>query len=162
MLEHVGRNHYKELDTVINRCLAKHGRGFIHSIGTDSPSPLNPWIEQRIFPGAYPPALSEMMQVFETASLSVLDVENLRLHYAKTLEHWLARFEASADIVEAMFGPPFVRAWRLYLAGSLAAFRGGQLQLFQVLFQRNGDNHLAWTRAPLYADRSAPCNDSTP
>jgi cyclopropane-fatty-acyl-phospholipid synthase len=49
-----------------------------------------------------------------------------------------------------MFGPPFVRAWRLYLSGSLAAFRSGKLQLFQVLFQRHGSNDLAWIREPLY------------
>ncbi len=94
--------------------------------------------------------------------MSVLDVENLRLHYARTLEHWLARFEAARETVEAMFGPTFMRAWRLYLAGSLAgslaAFRGDRLQLFQVLFQRNGDNDMAWTRAHLYADKESPCD----
>lgn len=156
MLEHVGRSHYRDLGQVIDRCLDKRGRGFIHAIGTDCAAPLNPWIERRIFPGAYPPTLREMMAVFEPAGLSVLDVENLRLHYAKTLEHWLARFEASAERIEAMFGPLFVRAWRLYLCGSLAAFRSGSLQLFQVLFQRNGDNDLPWTRAYLYDDGKAP------
>jgi cyclopropane-fatty-acyl-phospholipid synthase len=161
MLEHVGRNHYRELGQVIDRCLDKRGRGFIHAIGTDHAAPLNPWIERRIFPGAYPPTLREMMAVFEPAGLSVLDVENLRLHYAKTLEHWLARFETSADRVEAMFGPLFVRAWRLYLCGSLAAFRSGNLQLFQVLFQRNGDNDLPWTRAHLYGDGHAPWTTPT-
>jgi len=122
MLEHVGRRHYQELGMVIDRCLGKQGRGFIHAIGTDCSGPLNPWIEQRIFPGSYPPTLGEMMDVLESAGLSVLDVENLRLHYAKTLEHRLARFEASTDRVEAMFGPNFVRAWRLYLAGSSCAW----------------------------------------
>jgi len=161
MLEHVGRRHYKELGGVIDRCLGAHGRGFIHAIGTDYASPLNPWIEHRIFPGAYPPTLREMMALFEPAGLSVLDVENLRLHYAKTLEHWLARYEAATDRVEAMFGPIFVRAWRLYLAGSLAAFRCGQLQLFQVLFQRNGDNRIPWTRAYLYGDQDKPWNMPT-
>jgi len=161
MLEHVGRCHFQELGGVIDRCLGAHGRCFIHAIGTDYATPLNPWIEHRIFPGAYPPSLCEMMAVFETAGLSVLDVENLRLHYAKTLEHWLARFEAAAERIEAMYGPVFVRVWRLYLAGSLAAFRRGRLQLFQVLLQRNGDNGMPWTRAHLYADRSEPWNTPT-
>ncbi len=158
MLEHVGRRHFNELGMVIDRCLGKHGRGFIHTIGTDYSGPLNPWIERRIFPGAYPPTLREMMEVLEPAGMSVLDVENLRLHYASTLEHWLARYEAATDRVEAKYGLPFVRAWRLYLAGSLAAFRCGNLQLFQVLFQRNGDNRVPWTRAYLYDDRDAACN----
>ena len=158
MLEHVGRHHFKEFAALIDRCLGRHGRGFIHAIGADYAGPLNPWIEQRIFPGAYPPTLREMMAVLEPAGMSVLDVENLRLHYARTLEHWLDRFEASREIVESMFGPTFMRAWRLYLAGSLAAFRSGRLQLFQVLFQRNGDNDIAWSRAHLYADKESPCN----
>jgi len=161
MLEHVGRRHYPELGAVIDRCIGKQGRGFIHAIGSDTAAPLNPWIEHRIFPGAYPSTLREMMAVFETAGLSVLDVENLRLHYAKTLEHWLARFEAATDRVDEMFGPRFVRTWRLYLAGSLAAFRCGKLQLFQVLFQRNGDNHIPWTRADLYDERDKPWNTPT-
>ncbi len=161
MLEHVGRRHYRELGAVIDRCLGKQGRGLIHSIGTDYSAPFNPWIEHRIFPGAYPPTLGEMMEVFETAALSVLDVENLRLHYAKTLEHWLTRYEATADRVEAMFGPVFVRAWRLYLAASLAAFRSGKLQLFQVSFQRHGDTHIPWTRAYLYAPEDKPWKAAT-
>lgn len=161
MLEHVGRQHYRELGAVIDRCIGEQGRGFIHAIGMDSATPLNPWIERRIFPGAYPPTLREMMEIFEPAGLSVLDVENLRLHYAKTLEHWLARYEAAADRVEAMFGPMFLRAWRLYLAGSLAAFRCGKLQLFQVLFQRNGDNRLPWSRAYMYDEGRVPWNTPT-
>lgn len=155
MLEHVGRRHYKDFGAVIDRCLGKAGRGLVHAIGSDYRGPLNPWIERRIFPGAYPPTLGEMMAVFEPAGLSVLDVENLRLHYARTLDHWLERYEAATERIEAQFGPTFVRAWRLYLAGSLAAFRCGHLQLFQVLFQRNGDNRLAWTRAHLYGDAAA-------
>ncbi len=156
MLEHVGSSHYSDLGQVIDRCLGQRGRGFIHAIGTDYASPLNPWIERRIFPGAYPPSLREMMAVFESAGLSVLDVENLRLHYARTLEHWLARFDAAAAQIEAMFGATFVRAWRLYLAGSLAAFRRGKLQLFQVLLHRGDDDQVPWTRAHLYD--AAPWN----
>lgn len=165
MLEHVGRNHYPMLGKTIAGCLGKKGRGFLHSIGSDRSMPLNAWIERRIFPGAYPPTMREMMSVIEAANMSVQDVENLRLHYAKTLEHWLHRFESAATRIESMFDPLFVRAWQLYLSGSLAAFRSGKLQLFQVLFQRNGENDIAWTRAALYEDqmcsRSRSCNDST-
>ncbi len=78
-------------------------------------------------------------------------MENLRLHYAKTLTHWLERFEASAERVKAMFSPEFVRAWRLYLAGSVAAFQTGSLQLFQILFTRGANNQIPWTRSHLYA-----------
>jgi len=161
MLEHVGRRYYRELGGVIDRCLKPEGRGLIHSIGRDRPMPFRGWIDRRIFPGAYPPSLREMMHVFEPFRFSVFDVENLRQHYAKTLEHWLARYQAREDRVAAMFDERFVRMWRLYLTGSIAGFTTGSLQLFQILFARPGATGCPWTRAWLYADRGSeadpPC-----
>jgi cyclopropane-fatty-acyl-phospholipid synthase len=150
MLEHVGKAHYGELGAVIDRSLSSRGRGLLHSIGRDWPMPLNAWIEHNIFPGAYPPALMEMLEVLEPGGFSVLDVENLRLHYARTLEHWLNRYEQATDVVRQMFDEDFVRAWRLYLACSIAGFRTGSLQLFQIVFTRAGINDMPWTRSHLY------------
>ncbi len=152
MLEHVGLEHYAEFGRVIDRTLARgRGRGLLHFIGRNHPAPLHPWIVRRIFPGAYPPTLAEATsRILEPWDLSVLDVENLRLHYARTLQHWLARFETSFERVVAMFDEPFARAWRLYLAGSLAGFSSGSLQLFQIAFARGRNNDLPWTRAEWY------------
>jgi len=151
MLEHVGPANYVELGRLIGRCLKADGRGLIHNIGRDRPAPLNRWIRKRIFPGAYPPTLREMTDIFERSGLSVLDVENLRLHYEATLLHWLDRFERSAEKVRSLFDERFVRAWRLYLAGSAAAFNVGSLQLFQVLFTRTGCNAVPTGREHVYA-----------
>ncbi len=150
MLEHVGVANYAELGGVIARCLESHGRGLVHSIGRNRPARLHPWIEKRIFPGAQPPALSEFMRIFEPHDLSVLDVENLRLHYARTLTDWKALYDAAEDRVQAMFDARFVRMWRLYLAGSIAGFTTGSLQLFQVLIAPRYNNDLPQTRAHLY------------
>ena len=154
MLEHVGAGNYRELGGLMSRALTPAGRGLVHTIGRDTSAPLNAWINKRIFPGAYPPTLREMMDLFEPNGLSVLDVENIRLHYAKTLEAWLDRYEESVDAVRSMFDEAFVRAWRLYLAGSIAAFTTGKLQLFQVLFSRSGVNDVPWTRADVYAEHA--------
>ena len=151
MLEHVGVGHYKELGEVIHRSLTDCGRGLIHSIGRNRAGKMNPWIEKRIFPGAHPPSLREMIDIFEPRNFSVLDVENLRLHYAKTLEHWLERYETRTDEIGKMFDPAFVRAWRFYLAGSIAAFTMSSLQLFQVTFARGADNTIPWNREHLYS-----------
>jgi cyclopropane-fatty-acyl-phospholipid synthase len=151
MLEHVGIANYGTLGDVARRALGGRGRGLIHSIGRNYPATLQPWIEKRIFPGAHPPALSEMSQIFEPSNLSVLDVENLRLHYAQTLRHWLALYEGASERVRAMFDEKFVRMWRLYLAGSVAGFTTGTLQLFQVLFAPAESNDIPWTRADIYA-----------
>jgi cyclopropane-fatty-acyl-phospholipid synthase len=153
MLEHVGVEHYNDLGRVIHRAIRDSGRGLLHFIGRNQPGTFSPWIRKRIFPGAHIPALREMLHLLEPWHFSVLDVENLRLHYEKTLEHWLTRFETSIDHITEMFGPEFVRAWRLYLAGSIAAFRVGNLQLFQVAFAGIACRQIPWTRAHLYAER---------
>ena len=153
MLEHVGLAHYGELGEVIHRSLTDVGRGLIHTIGRNRPGFMNAWTERRIFPGAHPPSLREMMDIFEPREFSVLDVENLRPHYAKTLEHWLERYEQHVDQVSSMFDQDFVRAWRLYLSASIAAFTTGSLQLFQITFARPLDTSVPWTRAHLYTDR---------
>ena len=150
MLEHVGLDNYAALGEVIARSIGTRGRGFIHSIGRNRPAPLQPWIEKRIFPGAYPPSLAEMMRILEPHDFSVLDVENLRLHYAQTLHHWLALFEAASDRVREMFDEKFVRMWRMYLAGSIAGFTTGALQLFQVLFAPRDNDDVSMTREHLY------------
>ena len=152
MLEHVGRENYPMLGEVIARCLKPQGRGLLHFIGRDRHEPLNSWMERRIFPGAYPPTLADVLEgVLEAGGLSAIDVENLRLHYAKTARAWRTRFEAALGAVTARFGESFARAWHLYLAGSEAAFAAGSLQLFQIAFARAGMNSVPWTRAPLYA-----------
>ncbi|MCC6126220.1 MAG: class I SAM-dependent methyltransferase [Pirellulales bacterium] len=150
MLEHVGREHYLDFGKMAHRCLAPHGRALVQTIGQNRPLPHNPWIERRIFPGGHLPTLREFMEIVEPWNFSVADVENLRLHYAKTLECWLARFEASAENIRRMFDDRFVRMWRLYLTGSAAAFAAGALQLFQILFTRGERTKLPWTRAEWY------------
>jgi len=150
MLEHVGLNRYKDFGAVIHRCLTKRGRGFIHFIGRNRPKMLSLWTRLRIFPGGYVPALRQALGLLEEWDFSVLDVENLRLHYAQTLQHWLQRYECSREKISEMFGPEFVRMWRLYLTGSIAAFRSGSMQLFQIAFARGSDNTIPWTRDHIY------------
>ena len=147
MLEHVGLPDYRTFGDVIDRSLSAQGRGLLHFIGRNRPGPLNPWIRKRIFPGGYPPTLPEVFErIFEPGNLSVLDVENLRLHYAATLGHWMRRFDEAADRVTELFDETFLRAWRLYLAGSQAAFTTGTMQLFQVVLARGESNAVPWTR----------------
>jgi cyclopropane-fatty-acyl-phospholipid synthase len=153
MLEHVGPRHYRELGNVMDRCLdERHGRGVLHFIGRNKPAPFSAWVRRRIFPGAYAPTLREALEgTLEPFAFAVLDVENLRLHYARTLQHWLERFEGSMDSIGQMFDDRFVRTWRLYLAGSQASFTSGCLELFQVTFARGACNDVPWTRSYLYA-----------
>jgi cyclopropane-fatty-acyl-phospholipid synthase len=155
MLEHVGRANYRDLGRRLDGWIdARHGRGLLHFIGRDRPGALNAWIRKRIFPGAYPPVLSEVSaDVLEPPGLSVLDVENLRMHYARTITHWRARFEAAWPHLRARHDEAFLRAWRVYLAGSEVAFTTGYLQLFQVLFARTSADDSLRTRDGWYGER---------
>ncbi|MCG8518375.1 MAG: cyclopropane-fatty-acyl-phospholipid synthase family protein [Pseudomonadales bacterium] len=156
MLEHVGKDHYSTLAALIRRTLKPDGLALLHSIGRNRPMLMNSWIEKRIFPGAYPPSIGELVSICEDGHFSVLDVENLRLHYAQTLRHWLQRFEAHQDTIRDLYDDHFSRAWRLYLAGSIAAFEVGSLQLFQVVFSHGDNNQLPQSRADLYQRSAAP------
>ena len=148
MLEHVGRRQYPAMSSLVRRILKPEtGRGLLHFIGRDRPRPINAWIRERIFPGSYAPTLSEVTtDVLGPADMTVVDVENLRDHYARTLRHWRERFERSEAIVTQMFDERFARTWRLYLAGSEAAFTSGWLQLFQVVFAPAGGAMPYWLR----------------
>jgi cyclopropane-fatty-acyl-phospholipid synthase len=153
MLEHVGQKHFGSLAEVLSRVLRRtRGRGLLHFIGRDIPRPLNAWVVRRIFPGAYAPTLAEVAtEVLGPARMSIVDVENLRLHYARTLAHWGSRFAAIDQQVRSRYGETFRRAWELYLAGSEAAFAVGSLQLFQIVFSPVETAPPYWARAEMYA-----------
>jgi cyclopropane-fatty-acyl-phospholipid synthase len=164
MLEHVGRRRLGALADVLRRTVRRDGgRGLLHFIGRDVSRPLNAWIRRRIFPGAYTPTLAEVTeQILIPAGMSVTDIENLRLHYARTLAHWSRRFASTSSQVRARYGEEFRRAWELYLAGSEAAFETGWLQLFQIVFSPAEGRPPFWTRETLYDNMVTPCSAATP
>ena len=149
MLEHVGLRQLKTVATVLRRTIRPDGgRGLLHFIGRDVRSPLNAWIRRRIFPGGYTPTIAEVAtHTLAPAGMSIIDIENLRLHYARTLAHWSERFALVKDRVRQAYGDEFQRAWELYLAGSQAAFATGWMQLFQILFIPRGSAPPSWTRS---------------
>jgi cyclopropane-fatty-acyl-phospholipid synthase len=164
MVEHVGRRHLRSLASVLQRTVRRSGgRGLLHFIGRDAPRPLNAWIRRRIFPGAYPPTLAEVTtSILQPAGMSVIDVENLRLHYALTLAHWYRRFADAASEIRAAYGEEFQRCWELYLAGSQAAFTTGWMQLFQVVFAPAETPPPYWTRSELHTEEGRAWSGATP
>ena len=140
MFEHVGVGHYREFfDTVRDR-MSAGGVAVLHSIGrSDGPGATNPWMRKYIFPGAYTPALSEVLPRIERAGLIVTDVEILRLHYAETLKAWRANFKANRARIAAIYDERFCRMWEFYLAASEAAFRHGGLMVFQIQLAKRQD-----------------------
>ena len=118
----------------------------MHSIGRfGPPATTNPWIAKYIFPGGYIPALSEVLKAVERVGLLVTDIEILRLHYAETLHAWRERFREHWDEAAAIYDERFCRMWDFYLAGSEAAFRTGDMMVFQMQLAKDR-NALPLTR----------------
>ena len=140
MFEHVGAPNYDEYFQTIARLLTEEGVALVHSIGrSEGPGTTQPWIQKYIFPGGYIPALSEVLPAIERAGLLVTDVEILRLHYAETLRHWRARFEAQRAEIAQIYDERFCRMWEFYLAVSELSFRYRNHMVFQIQLAKRID-----------------------
>jgi cyclopropane-fatty-acyl-phospholipid synthase len=154
MFEHVGREHLLGYLRKTAQMLKPGGSGVLHTIGRMSEGPVNPWIRKHIFPGSFLPSLAQISDGMAKCDLNVVDVENLRMHYAYTLDGWIATYEKQIDQVRRMFDERFVRMWRMYLNSSAAAFRYGSLNLWQVTFTKGLVNNLPLTREHLYRNQN--------
>ena len=138
MLEHVGPSNYAAYFSQIQRLLKPNGLALVHTIGRRGPpSPINPWIRRHIFPATYLPSLSQLTSAIEQQKLWILDCENVRLHYAKTLSEWAAKFSTKRQQFEKQFGPNFVRAWEYYLTACELGFRYQGLTVYQLQLARD-------------------------
>jgi cyclopropane-fatty-acyl-phospholipid synthase len=132
MFEHVGVGHYRQFFEKVRDLLTDDGVALIHTIGlTDGPAGAHPWMRKYIFPGAYSPALSEVVPWIERAGLYLTDIEVLRLHYAETLKAWRRRFLQNRDRAIALYDERFARMWEFYLAACEASFRHSGLVVYQ-------------------------------
>jgi cyclopropane-fatty-acyl-phospholipid synthase len=157
MIEHVGQANLQAYFRKIHDLLAPGGLVLNHGITAAGPQagPLGAgignFIEKYIFPGGELLHVSQLLREGAVAGLEMLDTENLRPHYARTLWAW-------SDGLEGQLGQALValrsngmtqaqaervlRAYRLYLAGSAMSFERGWLSLHQMLAARpaHGDD----------------------
>jgi cyclopropane-fatty-acyl-phospholipid synthase len=150
MFEHVGHDNYPTFMRTVESLLNEKGVMLLHTITHQTEEPTDPWIQKYIFPGGYIPSIREIISLLPEYNFHLHDVESLRLHYAKTLDHWSNRFEENIDEVRKMYDETFIRMWRLYLQSSAAFFRNGGLNIHQVLFTKGVNNNLELTREHLY------------
>lgn len=150
MFEHVGKEFIPQFMQKAGQILDRGGLGLLHTIGKDVESSRDTWIMTHIFPGGYIPHLAEVVESMGKTGFSVLDVENLRLHYARTLELWAKNFEDNIDEIQTLFDEDFVRMWRLYLNACSVGFRYGDTRIYQILFSNGLNNRLPMTRSHCY------------
>jgi cyclopropane-fatty-acyl-phospholipid synthase len=172
MFEHVGQDQMPTYFRNLRRLLKPGGLILNHGISAHHPDAdgvgpfarrVRGWLmgqskgrssfrEGYIFPDGELVPLSVVNTEAERAGFEVRDVENLREHYALTLRHWLARFQARRDEAIALTDPVMARLWRLYLAGSVFHFETAKINVNQTLLALpvNGEVRLPPSRADLY------------
>jgi cyclopropane-fatty-acyl-phospholipid synthase len=140
MLEHVGVPNFDTYFSRVAEMLDPDGVALIHTIGRSAPPMAqSAWINKYIFPGGYVPSLSELAPAIERSGLWQTDIEIWRLHYAKTIRHWRARFEANEKVISSMHDARFVRMFRYYLTICILAFEHQMQGVFQFQLAHKRD-----------------------
>lgn len=146
MLEHVGRENYPVFIGCVNAVMKKGGLFLLHFISALKEYPGDAWMKKYIFPGGMVPSLREVLSCMAEEDFHTLDIENLRLHYNKTLLCWLDNYREHLGEVREMFDEKFVRMWELYLASCAATFHNGVIDLHQILMTKGINNELPLVR----------------
>ncbi len=155
MFEHVGQVNMSRYFAKIRRLLKPGGLVMNHGItsgGHDNDqlgAGMGNFIEKYIFPGGELLHVSRGLQEMSVGGLEMVDTENLRPHYARTLWAWSDALESQLDrateILQATAperAMQILRAYRLYLSGCAMSFERGWISLHQMLATRpDGDMH---------------------
>ncbi len=156
-LEHAGRDQLPAVVRAHANALKPGGLGVIHFIGHVGSFDTEFYIRKYIFPGGWIPSLHEAIDAMDANGLEVLDVENLRRHYALTLDAWAARFDAKWEAIHALdplrFDERRRRIWRTYLWSCAEMFRSrsSRTHLFQVTVSKGNVANYPMSRSHLYA-----------
>ena len=159
VLEHAGRDQLPEVVRAHADFLKPGGIGMLHFIGHLGEHETELFIRKHVFPGGWIPALSSVLEQMERCGLEVIDIENLRRHYALTLDAWAERFDRQWPEINASdperFDERFRRIWSTYLIGCAEMFRSpaGYTHLFQIVFSKGNVTRASYpmSRAHLYA-----------
>lgn len=145
MVEHVGSGMLSTYFRHLRGLLRPGGRLLNHGITTgrrqearDLAAADDSFVGRYVFPdGALVPSAHVVARA-EEVGFEVLDLHQLRPHYARTLEHWVHRLERRSDTARELAGERRYRTWRAYMAGSVVGFESGDLGVVQLLCQRDG------------------------
>jgi cyclopropane-fatty-acyl-phospholipid synthase len=150
MFEHVGQANMVAYFSKLHSLLKPGGLVMNHGITSGNLEPgqlgagIGDFIEKYIFPGGELLHVSLVLRELATGGLEMVDVENLRPHYARTLWAWSDALESQLGeaqrVLETTGGArdaaKVLRAYRLYLAGCAMSFERGWISLHQVLATR--------------------------
>jgi cyclopropane-fatty-acyl-phospholipid synthase len=160
VLEHAGRDQLADVVRAHADFLRPGGLGVLHFIGHVGHSETEFFIREHVFPGGWIPSLADVIVAMENNGLEVVDIENLRRHYAPTLDAWAERFTRNWDRIRALdpgrFNERFRRIWLTYLIGCAEMFRSPiwRTHLFQIVFSKGNidDRNYPMSREFLYRE----------
>jgi cyclopropane-fatty-acyl-phospholipid synthase len=164
VLEHAGRDQLASVVKAHADFLKPGGLGMLHFIGHVGVRDTEFYIRKHVFPGGWIPSLAETIVAMEACGLEIVDIENLRRHYAHTLDAWTERFDRNWEKIHALdpkrFDERFRRIWRTYLVSCAEMFRSAHARthLFQIVYSKghiNKDNY-PMSRAFLYSETDSP------
>lgn len=154
MFEHVGQRRMKNYFSTLNRLLRPGGLVLNHGImrpesARDNAETL--FMRRKVFPGGEIPRLSLVIAAAEQAGFEVLDVENLRPHYAVTCRAWVEGLRENVTQCLRSVEPSVYRTWLLAFAASAVCFEDGLLNLNQLLLYKPGEaGNRPFTREYIY------------
>lgn len=160
MFEHVGHANLGEYFRILHEqvrpggLVMNHGITARHTDGRPVGRGAGKFIGRYVFPHGELPHLSTAIAEMCEQGLEVVDVESLRRHYARTLEHWSSNLESSLDEASKLVSDKALRIWRIYLAGCAYGFRKNWINIHQILAVKphaDGHHDLPWTRADIYS-----------
>jgi cyclopropane-fatty-acyl-phospholipid synthase len=154
MFEAVGLPFYDQFFGVCDRLLEPHGSMLIQTITmNDRTFPAYrrraDWIQKYIFPGSELASLTGVLQSLSRATkLLPFGLEDMGLHYARTLAAWRKRFHAAeAEVRKLGFDDRFIRMWDYYLAYCGGAFLERHISDVQLMMIKASHGAQAWRPA---------------
>jgi cyclopropane-fatty-acyl-phospholipid synthase len=96
------------------------------------------WIQKYIFPGSLLPSVGAInSSINRTGDLTLVDLKDIGLDYAKTLKLWYDSFNANLAKVKTLgFDDTFIRKWNYYLCYCEAAFAMRNINVMHLVYSR--------------------------
>ncbi|GAA3285279.1 class I SAM-dependent methyltransferase [Dactylosporangium vinaceum] len=154
LVEHLGPAVWRTYLAKVWRLLEPGGTLLNHGMTGKAGEPVgSPFLDAYVFPDARLMTIGATVRAAEDAGFEILDVENLRRHYARTIRAWRERLDAAEAEAVALVGDRTVRVYRIYFAGLEHAYRRGRINLHQTLLQKSpaGRTDLPMSREDWYA-----------
>lgn len=128
----IGQPAYRPFFNQLTELMRPNSLAVFHSVGHSRPSNRDTWIAHRSEIQFPYPTLSSLMQSVENESITVVDVEIWRMHYALTFAAWQQRLQRCRDEIADRLDERSCRIWEFYLALSEALFRCRGLAVFEI------------------------------